>query len=358
MILEPLQIGDLTIKYPVIQGGMGVGISRSRLAGAVSANGGLGIISTAQIGYDIPGFDKDENKANLEAIQYHIKKAKEISGGKPVGVNIMVALKNYDAHVKASVEAGADVVISGAGLPVHLPEYVEGSGCKIAPIVSSEKAAQIILRNWAKKFNRTADFIVIEGPKAGGHLGFKKEQIGQITDEEYNLEIKKIINTVKEYEEKYSQKIPVIIAGGVFTHSDICHAISLGAQGVQIASRFVATDECDADEKYKQAYINASDSDIEIVMSPVGMPGRAIRNKFVEFIKNNRIPISKCFNCLEKCNPAKVPYCITKALIDAVRGDVDNGLVFAGANVGRINKIVPVHELMEELAGCQVVPGN
>lgn len=352
MELKPLQIGDLTIKYPIIQGGMGVGISRSKLAGTVSANGGLGIISSAQIGYDEPGFDKDQNQANIDAIHRHIKKAKEISGGKPVGVNIMVALKNYDAHIKASVEAGADVIISGAGLPMHLPEYVKGSNCKIAPIVSSEKAAMIILRNWAKKYNRTADFIVVEGPEAGGHLGFKKEQL-DITKEEYDNEIKKIIDTIKGFEEKFDKKIPVIIAGGIFDYSDICHAFLLGASGVQIASRFVATYECDADEKYKQAYIDASDEDIEIIMSPVGMPGRALKNKFVRFIKEKQIPVDRCFNCLEKCNPAKVPYCITKALVDAVRGDVDNGLVFAGANVGRINKIVPVHELMEELAGAQ-----
>lgn len=353
MELKPLQIGDLTIKYPIIQGGMGVGISRSSLAGAVSANGGLGIISSAQIGYDEPDFDKDQNQANLNAIYKHIQKAKEISGGKPVGINIMVALKNYEAHVKASIEAGADVIISGAGLPVHLPEYVNGSGCKIAPIVSSEKAAMIILRNWAKKYNRTADFIVIEGPKAGGHLGFKKEQLDNITDKEYDNEIKKIIETVKQFEEKFEKRIPVIIAGGIFDYNDICHAFSLGAAGVQIASRFVATYECDADEKYKQAYINASDEDIEIIMSPVGMPGRALKNKFVRLIKEKPVPVERCFNCLEKCNPAKVPYCITKALVDAVRGDVDNGLVFAGANAGRIDKIVSVHELMAELIKVQ-----
>lgn len=351
MQLKELIIGDLVIKYPIIQGGMGVGISRGNLAGAVSANGGLGIISTAQIGYDEPGFEKDENKANLYAIRKHILKAKEISGGKPVGVNIMVALKNYKAHVEAAIEAGADVIISGAGLPVHLPEYTSGSKCKIAPIVSSAKAAKVILQNWLKKAGRAADFIVAEGPKAGGHLGFKKEQIGQITDEDYDEEIKRIIETVKGFEDKCGQKIPVIIAGGVFSHNDICHALSLGASGVQIASRFVATDECDADEKYKQAYVNASEKDITIIDSPVGMPGRAIRNKFVQYIENNKIPVKKCFNCLEKCNPSEVPYCITKALIDAVRGDTENGLVFAGANAGRIDKIVPVHVLMEELAG-------
>lgn len=351
MELKELVIRDLVIKYPIIQGGMGVGISRCNLAGAVSANGGLGIISTAQIGYDEPGFEKDQNKANICAIRKHILKAKEISGNKPVGVNIMVALKDYKEHVKAAVMAGADVIISGAGLPVHLPEYTKGSNCKIAPIVSSAKAAKVILQNWLKKAGRAADFIVIEGPEAGGHLGFKKEQVNQVTKEDYEIEIKAIMETVKEFEEKCRQEIPVIVAGGIFNHDDICHAISLGASGVQIASRFVATDECDADIKYKQAYVNAKSDDITIIDSPVGMPGRALRNKFVQYIENNKIPVKKCFNCLAKCNPAEVPYCITKALTDAVRGDTENGLVFAGANTGRIDKIVPVHDLIEELAG-------
>lgn len=351
MTLQPLKIGDLTVQYPIIQGGMGVGISRSRLAGAVSANGGLGIISTAQIGYDEPDFDKDQEGANLKAIKKHITKAKEIAGNHPVGVNIMVATKDYPAYVKAAAQAGADVIISGAGLPAHLPEYVSGYSCKIAPIVSSAKAAQLMLRNWMKKYNRLADFIVIEGPKAGGHLGFKAEEVEHISDEEYDEEIKKIIEVVRTYEKEYNQKIPVIVAGGIFDHNDICHAISLGADGVQIASRFVATEECDADEKYKQAYIDAKTEDIKIVMSPVGMPGRALRNPFVQKIEKERIPVSRCFHCLEKCNPANVPYCITKALIHAVEGDVENGLIFVGANVGRITKMTTVHELMEELAG-------
>lgn len=285
----------------------------------------------------------------MRAIEKHLAKAKEISGGRPVGVNIMVATKDYPDYVKKSVEAGADVVISGAGLPVRLPEYVAGSNCKIAPIVSSEKAAMLMLRNWEKKYGRTADFIVIEGPKAGGHLGFKVDQIGTLTDAEYDEEIKKIIAVVRQYEEKFNQPIPVIVAGGIFDHNDICHAISLGASGVQIASRFVATQECDADERYKQAYLDAKREDVEIVMSPVGMPGRALKNEFVKIIEEKPLPVTKCFHCLEKCNPAKVPYCITKALINAVRGDTEHGLIFVGEIVGRIKKIVTVHDLMEEL---------
>lgn len=350
--LGMLRIGDKIAKLPIIQGGMGVGISRSRLAGAVAKEGGVGVISTAQIGYDEDGFENNQAECNLRAIRKHIRRAKEIACGNGlVGVNVMVALKHYKEHVKEAVAAGADVVISGAGLPVSLPELVsEKSRTKIAPIVSSKRAAQLILKMWAHRYSRTADFLVIEGPKAGGHLGFSNEQLSDIGNIDYDSEIKSIIECKNEYEEKFDRKIPVIVAGGIYDSSDISHVLNLGADGVQIASRFVTTKECDASEEYKQAYINAKEDDIEIIASPVGMPGRALRNSFIERVKQSKQPIRKCYNCLEKCNPAKVPYCITKALIDAVKGDVENGLVFCGANTGRIREMTTVHKLMQELA--------
>ena len=347
--MKALHIGDLVLERPIIQGGMGVGVSRGKLAGAVSACGGLGVISSAQIGYDEPGFATDQWAANKKAIQKHIALAKKISGGRPVGMNIMVALQKYEEQVRASVEAGADVIISGAGLPMRLPEYVGDSGCKIAPIVSSQKAARIILNNWKKKFNRTADFVVVEGPKAGGHLGFSTEQLESMTTAEYEAEVRNIIATVQEYAKEFGQDIPVILAGGIFDYRDICHALELGAQGVQIASRFVATEECDASDAYKQAYIQAGAGDVAIVMSPVGMPGRALNNAFIKKVKEKKQKITKCYNCLTKCNPAEVPYCITQALTAAVEGDIDNGLVFVGENVDRICKITTVEELMNEL---------
>ena len=350
--LKKLRIGDMVADLPIIQGGMGVGVSRSSLAGAVAAEGGVGIISTAQIGYDEEGFEKDQAGCNLKAIRKHILKAREIAGGKGmIGVNIMVALKHYKEHVKAAVAAGADVIISGAGLPMELPELVPKTcRTKIAPIVSSRRAANLILKMWAHRYKRTADFIVVEGPEAGGHLGFSRDQLAHREELDFEQEIRDIIACKKEYEEKFGQEIPVIVAGGIFDRKDIDRAIELGADGVQIASRFVATRECDADERYKQAYVNAKEEDVQIIQSPVGMPGRAIRNHFMEIVENGRIPVKKCYNCLEKCNPAQVPYCITKALIDAVKGDVENGLMFCGANVGRIDKITTVHELMRELA--------
>lgn len=349
--LKALRIGDMIVKIPIIQGGMGVGISRSKLAGAVAAEGGIGIISTAQIGYDEENFENDQAECNLRAIGKHIRCAKEIAGGNGlVGANIMVALKHYKEHVMAAVAAGADVIISGAGLPVKLPEYI-GKACrtKIAPIVSSRRAADIILKMWARRYDRTADFIVIEGPKAGGHLGFSNEELQNMENIDYDTEIKEIIGCTKEYEKKYNTHIPVIVAGGIFDHYDIIHAIELGADGVQIASRFVATKECDASEEYKKAYIDAKEEDIKIIKSPVGMPGRAIRNEFIKRVERENQPVLKCYNCMKKCNPKEVPYCITKALVDAVNGDINNGLIFCGANVGRINEMTTVHELMEEL---------
>lgn len=349
-MMQELKIGNKTAKFPIIQGGMGVGVSRSKLAGAVAAEGGIGIISTAQIGYDEDGFEADHKTCNLRAIGKHIRLAKEQARDGLVGVNIMVALKEYEEHVKASVKAGADVIISGAGLPLTLPKLVEGSDTKIAPIVSTEKAARLILKMWERKCQRTADLVVIEGPDAGGHLGFSPEELAHREEMLYDPEIRKIIRTVQEYAESFGRKIPVIVAGGIFSREDAIHALELGADGIQVATRFVATEECDAAPAYKEAYINAVESDVTIIASPVGMPGRALKNDFLEQIRQRNAKIGKCYGCLEKCNPAKIPYCITDALIRAVKGDVKNGLIFCGANVGKITKMSTVHAVMADLA--------
>ena len=349
--MESLVIGNKIARVPMIQGGMGIGVSRGKLAGAVAKEGGIGLVSTVQVGYDEPDFREKPQECNIRVLKKHIQMAKEQADGGLVGVNAMVALRDYEDHVKAAVEAGADVVVSGAGLPVALPKLVAGSDTKIAPIVSSEKAANVILRMWEKKHNATADFVVIEGPKAGGHLGFSREQIQEDCQGalDYDEEIRKIIAVVKGYEEKFNKKIPVIVAGGVFDAKDIRHMRSLGAAGVQIASRFVATEECDADIRFKEAYVNAKAEDVRIIQSPVGMPGRAVANAFLDRVAKGRQPVSKCLGCLSKCKPSETPYCITEALVKAVTGDVENGLVFAGSNVGRIQKITTVKELMEEL---------
>ena len=260
--MKNIKIGDKLTKVPLIQGGMGVGISLGRLAGAVAKEGGIGIISTAQIGYREADFDADPEGANLRAIESEMKKARAISPDGIIGYNVMTALRAHAAHIKAAVKAGADIIISGAGLPTELPALTEGSRTKIAPIVSTDKSAQVILKYWDRKYKRTADLVVIEGPLAGGHLGFRKEELSEYTPESYGEEIRRIIRTVKSYGEKYGVDIPVVVAGGIYDSDDVRRAMALGADGVQVATRFVTTEECDADIRYKEAYIHASKEDI------------------------------------------------------------------------------------------------
>ncbi len=348
--MKNLKIGEKLTRFPLIQGGMGVGISLGRLAGTVALEGGVGIISTAQIGYREADFDRDPAGANLRAIASEMRKARAISPDGIIGYNVMTALKEHAAHVRAAVKAGADIIISGAGLPTELPELVEGSGTKIAPIVSTERSAHVILKYWDKKYKRTADLVVIEGPQAGGHLGFKKEELAVYTQAAYAEEIKKIIATVQSYAEKYHTEIPVVAAGGIYDSTDVKRVMELGADGVQVATRFVTTEECDADIRYKEAYIHASKEDIQIVKSPVGMPGRAIMNQFMRRVMGGeKIPHSPCHRCLAKCSPMDIPYCITDGLIEAVKGNIEKGLLFCGAKAYRAERIETVREVVQAL---------
>ena len=343
-----LKIGNLIAKLPIIQGGMGVGVSLSNLAGNVAKYGAIGVISAAHPGYLEKDFENNTLQSNLRALKKHLIKAKEISNNGIIGVNIMVAMKNYKELVEATIEGGADLIISGAGLPLKLPEYTKNSEIKILPIVSSSKATKLILSYWKKHYNKIADGIIVEGPEAGGHLGFKADSIEDDINK-FESNVKDILETVKKLEIEYSKEIPVIVAGGVFDSNDIKRYMELGANGVQIGSRFVATYECDVDIKFKEAYLNCNKSDIKIVKSPVGMPGRAINNNFLRKINNESNKISKCYNCLVPCNPSTTPYCISEALINAARGNIDNGLIFCGANAYRINKMMSVKELLDEL---------
>ena len=348
--MKTLKIGELTARIPVIQGGMGVGISLSGLAGSVAACGGVGVISTAQSGYRDPEFKKDPIGTNLRVIGEEIQKAREIAKGGILGVNIMVATKQYAEYVKAAVKAGIDLIISGAGLPMELPKLVAGSKTKIAPIVSTVKAARVICRFWDHHYQRMPDLVVIEGPKAGGHLGFSRKQLEEFTPESYDQEIRGILAEVKKYADKYEKEIPVVVAGGIFTREDMLHAMELGADGVQMGTRFVTTWECDASEAYKQTYLHAKKEDIVIVDSPVGMPGRAIRNRFLEEKENRREPIKRCYQCIATCNPADTPYCITKALVHAAKGETDEALLFCGENAWRCEKMEHVADIMAEFA--------
>lgn len=346
MKLPELRIGDLVAKIPIIQGGMGVGVSRSKLAGAVAKEGGIGIISTAQIGFDEPDFETNTKEANLRSLEKHIKEAKKISNNGIIGINIMTVTNFYKENVKKAIESGIDLIISGAGLPKELPKLVEGTKVKIAPIISSARGAGLMIKLWAKH-NHIPDMIVVEGPEAGGHLGFSMEEL---KEKKSIFDIaKEVVDKVKEFEEQFHKNIPVVVAGGIFTGKDIAKCLKLGASGVQIATRFVATEECDADIKFKEAYVNAKEEDIQIVKSPVGMPGRAIRNEFIEKVEKEPIKPEKCLGCIKTCNPQETPYCITKALINSVTGNLKEGLIFCGSNVSRIDKIVTVKELMNEL---------
>ena len=347
---QPLQIGNCTAPVPIVQGGMGVGISLEGLASAVARCGGVGILSAAQIGYREPDYETAPLKINLQAVRKYIKKAKEMAEGKGIiGINIMVATRCYEEYVKAAVEAAVDLIVSGAGLPVNLPEFTKGTSTKIAPIVSSVKAANVILKMWDKKYGTTADMVVIEGPEAGGHLGFKKEVIYTLSRTDYAEEIKKIIEVVKEYGEKYGKKIAVVAGGGIYTREDAKRVMDLGVDGIQVATRFVTTRECDASDAYKECYLRAKKEDIVIVDSPVGMPGRAIQNSFLEEVKNRRQPVSKCYQCIKGCNATDNPYCISKALVNAVKGNVEEGLIFCGAGAYKADKIETVEEVMQDL---------
>lgn len=349
MNLPQINIGGKITKFPIIQGGMGIGVSLSRLASAVANNGGIGVISGVQIGFREADFETNCDKANERALAKEIRKARDLSPNGILGVNLMVAINNYKEMVMVAVKEKIDLIISGAGLPSELPSLVMGTKTKIAPIVSSGKAAAVITKVWKKRYDYLPDLVIVEGPKAGGHLGFSLEQLKGEKLPSLSEIVKDVINVLKPFEEETGKKIPVIAAGGIFDGEDIKRYLDAGADGVQIGTRFVATDECDASPEFKQAYIDSKEDEIDIILSPVGMPGQALINPFIKRIREEREKITKCYKCLTPCKPATTPYCISNALITSVKGDVDNGLVFIGKNGYRVNKMTNVKELIEEL---------
>ncbi len=344
---EPLVIGDLVIPTPVVQGGMGIGVSLAGLASAVANEGGLGVISAAVVGMT----QKDASVArdNIIAVQKEIRRARVKTKG-VLGVNIMVALTDFGAMAKACIQEGIDVIFAGAGLPLNLPSYLgKDSKTKLVPIISSARAVKTISRWWKEKYNYIPDGFVVEGPMAGGHLGF---QPNQIENPDYQLEklVPQVLEAVRPLEEQCGHKIPVIAAGGIFTGADIKRFLDLGAAAVQMATRFVATDECDADIAFKNAYVQCKKEDIGIIQSPVGMPGRAIINDFLLDVKlGNRHPAQCPFHCIVTCEQQTSPYCISAALISACKGRLDNGFAFIGANGYKVKEIVSVKKLFETL---------
>lgn len=336
----------------IIQGGMGIGVSLGKLAGAVAKAGGMGVISSVNAGLHEEDFNQSPKLANQRAFQKEIRRAKKISEGNgAVAVNIMMATSSCEEMFALAVEEEVDAIISGAGLPINLPKYTKGTKTLAAPIVSSGKAAKLLCKVWDKNYQVIPDFFVVEGFEAGGHLGFKREDIENNRIKSLEKLLREVLEAIKPFEEKYDRKIPVYVAGGIFSGLDLAYFMGLGASGVQIATRFIATEECDASMAYKQVMIDAKEEDIMIVKSPVGMPGRALKSPLVKKVMSGtKIPPVSCNNCIKSCPKGnQTPYCISQALIDAVNGIWESGLFFCGSNVSRVKKLQSVEDLMNEI---------
>jgi len=348
MKIPKLQFGSITADIPIVQGAMGVRVSLSSLASAVAEEGGIGTISSIGLG-DVEASKNEYERMSREALEKEIRKAKTMTNGH-IAVNFMGVLSNADDLITTAVKEGIKIIVYGAGLPTKLPGLVEDSSVNLLPIVSSARVAELILRVWDKRYERTADAIILEGPLAGGHLGFSEEQLYQ--PEKYSLEnlLPEVLDTVKVYEDKHGKRIPVIAGGGIFSGMDIARMLSLGASGVQMATRFVCTVECDVSQEFKQAYLDVKKEDIVIIKSPVGMPGRAIHNKFLQDLEvKGKLKIKCPYRCLSVCKVDKARYCIALALVNSYFGDIDHGLIFCGQNAYRCDKIVTVKELISDL---------
>lgn len=351
--MNPLQIGNLKANLPIIQGGMGVAISLSGLASAVANAGGIGVISAVAIGMTEPDYMKNYREANKRALRKEIRKARKKTNG-ILGVNLMVAVTDYEELFTVALEEKIDVIILGAGLPLKLPQYVLDKGIenihtKFIPKVSSAKAARVIFSSWAKNYNYVPDAVVVEGPMAGGHLGFKAEDLGENMVPLSDL-VEETIEELAVFEKDFNKEIPVIAGGGIYSGEDIYKIMHKGAKGVKMGTRFVPTNECDASEKFKQTYIDCKEEDITIIKSPVGLPGRAIKNSFVDKVNEGKTEPFKCYwKCLKSCDSKNVPYCIAQALYNAANGDVENGFAFAGTKAYLTKNIQSVKQVVMEL---------
>ncbi|WP_149713407.1 nitronate monooxygenase [Campylobacter concisus] len=359
MELKPLKIGKYEIKYPIFQGGMGLGISWDKLAGNVSLEGGLGIISSVGTGYyeNRKFIDKElnakpfgsENFYSTRGLRAVIENARKICGDLPLGVNIMYAANDYARVVKDACEAGINIIVSGAGLPTNLPEFTQNfKEIALVPIVSSAKALKIICKRWLQRYERLPDAVVLEGPLSGGHQGFTYEQCLDPEFSLFNL-IPQVKAEIKEWGE-----FPLIAAGGIWDKNDIEKAISLGANGVQMGTRFIGTHECDADIGFKEVLLAAEEKDIELIKSPVGYPARGIRTNLINLVDKRMGPKIQCIsNCVSPCQRGKeakqVGYCIADRLFDAYSGKKESGLFFTGANGYKLKELISVKELMHKL---------
>ena len=359
MELKPLKIGKYEIKYPIFQGGMGLGISWDKLAGNVSLEGGLGIISSVGTGYyeNRKFIDKElnakpfgsENFYSTRGLRAVIENARKICGDLPLGVNIVYAANDYARVVKDACEAGINIIVSGAGLPTNLPEFTQNfKEIALVPIVSSAKALKIICKRWLQRYERLPDAVVLEGPLSGGHQGFTYEQCLDPEFSLFNL-IPQVKAEIKEWGD-----FPLIAAGGIWDKNDIEKAISLGANGVQMGTRFIGTHECDADIGFKEVSLAAEEKDIELIKSPVGYPARGIRTNLINLVDKRMGPKIQCIsNCVSPCQRGKeakqVGYCIADRLFDAYSGKKESGLFFTGANGYKLKELISVKELMHKL---------
>ncbi len=348
MEIPELRIGSITAKIPIVQGGMGVRVSLASLASSVANQGGIGTISSIGLGNLADMADHYET-TSVNALVNEIKKARSMTDGH-LAVNFMGVLTSVDKHIRAAVDAGIRIIVFGAGMPTKLPEIVPEPELNLVPIISSARVAELILRTWDRRYGRICDALILEGPMAGGHLGFSPEQLDNISEHSLEKLLPEVLETIKPYEDKHGRKIPVITAGGIYTGKDIARMLSMGASGVQMGTRFVCTEECDVSDEFKQAYIDAKEEDIAIIKSPVGMPGRAIYNNFLRDLEvKGSLPVSCPYRCLTACKMDSAHYCIALALLNSYFGDVDNGLIFCGQNAHRIDRITTVKELIDEL---------
>jgi NAD(P)H-dependent flavin oxidoreductase YrpB (nitropropane dioxygenase family) len=348
MKIPKLQIGSLSANIPIVQGGMGVRVSLASLASAVANEGGIGTISSIGLG-DLEASKKEYERISREALIMEIRKARSMTDGL-LAVNFMGVLSNVNDLIKASVQEGIKIIVFGAGLPTKLPALVQDPSVNLVPIISSARVAEFILRTWDKRYEIIADGLILEGPLAGGHLGFSEEQLKHPDDHSIEKLLPEVLEAIKPYEDKYGKKIPVITGGGIYNGKDIARMLSLGASGVQMGTRFVCTEECNVSSEFKQAYLEAREEDIVIIKSPVGMPGRAINNRFLKDLKaKGKLKINCPYRCLTACKVKTARYCIALALVNSYFGDVDHGLIFCGQNAYRVDKIVTVKELIHEL---------
>jgi NAD(P)H-dependent flavin oxidoreductase YrpB (nitropropane dioxygenase family) len=348
MKIPQLEIGSLSASIPIVQGGMGVRVSLASLASAVANQGGIGTITSIGLG-DINALKDEYERTSREALVNEIRKARSMTDGH-LAVNIMSVLSNADDLIKTSIQEEIKMIVFGAGLPTKLPALVQDPSVNLVPIISSARVAELILRTWDRRYERTTDGLILEGPLAGGHLGFSAEQLEH--PEDYSLEklLAEVLKAIKPYEDKYGKKIPVITAGGIYNGKDIARMLSLGASGIQMGTRFVCTEECDVSQQFKQAYLEAKEEDIVIIKSPVGMPGRAINNRFLKDLEvKGKLKINCPYRCLTACEVKTARYCIALALLNSYFGDVDHGLIFCGQNAYRVDKIITVEELIQEL---------